>query len=133
MFQCKAISHRQWKSSFIQLTRKCAEDCKTDPKLVHILLAEIRSYFDSCSPPHSKFPPDEINKWITSCRPVILQSHHKARGHITCNAKLLPMNVHHLCQSKPKRPARPPVPQPHCLDISCDRSRALDRTSGCLE
>jgi transposase len=55
MFQCKAISRRQWKSSFIQSTRKRAEDCKTDPKLVHILLAGIRSYFDSCSPPHSKF------------------------------------------------------------------------------
>jgi hypothetical protein len=51
MFQCKAISRRRWKSSFIQSTRKRAEDCKTDPKLVHILLAGIRSYFDSCSPP----------------------------------------------------------------------------------
>jgi hypothetical protein len=55
MFQCKAISRRWWKSSFLQSTRKRAEDCKTDPKLVHILLAGIRSYFDSCSPPHLEF------------------------------------------------------------------------------
>jgi hypothetical protein len=47
MFQCKAISCRRWKSSFIQSTRKRAEDCQTDPKLIHILLAGIRSYFDS--------------------------------------------------------------------------------------
>jgi hypothetical protein len=55
MFQCKAISRRQWKSFFIQSTRKRAEDCRTDPKLVHILLAGIQLYFDSCSPPHSEF------------------------------------------------------------------------------
>jgi hypothetical protein len=51
MFQCKAISCRRWKTSFIQSTHKRAQDCKTDPKLLHVLLAGIRSYFNSCSPP----------------------------------------------------------------------------------
>jgi hypothetical protein len=55
MFQCKAIFRRQWKSSFIQSTHKRAEDCKIDPKLIHILFAGIQSYFDSCRPPHSEF------------------------------------------------------------------------------
>jgi hypothetical protein len=235
MFQCKTISRRRWKSSFIQFTRKRAEDCKTDPKLVHILLAGIRLYFNFCSPPQSEFanyPPvyrqlainqttigwghlirgriisswetiqqdyiyrihpstkfepdawhgkllhpmlidchtlwtirngerhgtnkktqcisrlvqlerdlitiyklepdvlasykdlfdtpidelltlslDEIEKWITSRRPIILQSRRKARRHSTSNIQLLPTYFHPLQQSKPNRLFRPPIPQ----------------------
>jgi hypothetical protein len=55
LFQCKALTRRRWLSSFIQSTRKRAKACNTDPKLVHILIAGIRSYFDSCSPPHAEF------------------------------------------------------------------------------
>jgi hypothetical protein len=75
MFQCKAISRRRWKSSFIQSTRKRAEDCKTDPKLVHILLAGIPSYFDSCSP-----PPFRICPLSTSLPPACHQPNHHWLG-----------------------------------------------------
>jgi hypothetical protein len=41
-------------------------------------------------------PPDKIGKWITSCCPIILQSHYKARHHNTCNVKLLSTYFHPL-------------------------------------
>jgi hypothetical protein len=50
IFQCKALSRRRWQSSFIQSTRERAKACNTGPKHVQILIAGIRSYFDSCSP-----------------------------------------------------------------------------------
>jgi hypothetical protein len=56
-------------------------------------------------------PPDGIHKWITSRRPIILQSRREVRCHSTCNVQLLPTYIHPLCQSKPKRPAHPIISQ----------------------
>jgi exonuclease III len=55
LFQCPATSRRRWQSSFLSSTRQRAEACNTDPKLVHILLAGFRAYFDATLPPASEF------------------------------------------------------------------------------
>jgi hypothetical protein len=77
MFQCKAISRRRWKSFFIQSTRKRAENCKTDPKLVHILLAGIPLYFDSCRPPHSESAEDypQVYRQLTIAQTTVGWGH----------------------------------------------------------
>ncbi len=58
MFQCTAVSRRSWQSNCITTLRKQAENNRTDPKLVHILLAGMRSYFDD-----SNLPLDEFSQY----------------------------------------------------------------------
>jgi hypothetical protein len=58
LHECNAASRRKWKASFILLTRQRAELESTDPVLVHILLAGIRSYFDA-----QPFPSIEFEKY----------------------------------------------------------------------
>jgi hypothetical protein len=55
MFQCQAISRRSWQSNCITTLRKQAESNQTDPKLVHILIAGMRSYFDDTDLPSEEF------------------------------------------------------------------------------
>jgi hypothetical protein len=55
MFQCPSITHRKWQSNLLSTTRKRAEKAKTDPRLTHILLAGLRSYFDAEAPPAVEF------------------------------------------------------------------------------
>jgi hypothetical protein len=60
MFQCQAVSRRRWQSSFITTIRKQAESSKTDPKLTHIMLAGMRSFFSDTDFPTAEvihFPP----------------------------------------------------------------------------
>ena len=53
MFQSPSITRNKWRSSFLLSTRKRAENENTDPILVHILLAGIRSYLtDEPFPSH---------------------------------------------------------------------------------
>jgi hypothetical protein len=77
------------------------------------VLASDKNLFDTPIDELLTLPPDEIDKWITSRRPIILQSRREARRHSTCNVQLLPTYFHPLRQSKPKRPARPLTPQPN--------------------
>jgi hypothetical protein len=55
MFQCKATSRRRWQSSLLSSIRKRAEASHTDPRLVHLLLAGLRSYFDDSPMPIVEF------------------------------------------------------------------------------
>jgi hypothetical protein len=63
-------------------------------------------------------PPDGIHKWITSRRPIILQSRREVRCHSTCNVQLLPTYFYPLRQSKTKTSCSPTHPAtqsgPYC-------------------
>ena len=68
LFQCKAVSRRRWQTTCLKAVRTQAESIKTDPKLVHILLAGLRSYFDGNDLPLEEFSkyPDEYHSLIES-------------------------------------------------------------------
>jgi hypothetical protein len=68
LFQCTAVSRRRWQSSCILTIRKQAETIHTDPKLVHIMLAGLRSYFDDTDLPSEEFSdyPEQYHDLITA-------------------------------------------------------------------
>jgi hypothetical protein len=91
----------------VQLERDLLSIYKFEPEV----LASNKDLFDTPIDELLTLSPDEIDKWITSRRPIILQSRREARRHSTSNVQLLPTYFHPLRQSKPKRHARPPIPQ----------------------
>jgi hypothetical protein len=95
------------------------------------VLASNKDLFDTPIDNLLTLPPDEIDKWITSRRPIILQSRRKARRHSTCNVQLLPSYFHPLRQSKPNpdcqysdyivyasNPNKPNPPTSSCTSIN---------------
>jgi hypothetical protein len=60
------------------------------------VLASNKDLFDTPIDKVMTLPPDKIDKWITSRRPIILQSHREARRHSTRNVNLLPTYFHPL-------------------------------------
>jgi hypothetical protein len=77
MFQCTAASRRKWKASFILSTRQRAELESTDPVLIHILLAGIRSYFDA-----QPFPSTEFDQYSDSYQPLLQSQASIGWGHL---------------------------------------------------
>jgi hypothetical protein len=89
------------------------QDLLTIYKYKTKVLASDKDLFDTPIDEMLTLPPNEIDKWIVSHRPIILQSHQEARHHSTCHVRLLPTHFHPLRRSKAKRPIRPPSPHPH--------------------
>jgi hypothetical protein len=94
-------------SRLVQLERDLITIYKLEPDV----LAFDKDLFDTPIDELLTLSPDESEKWITSRRPIILQSRREARRHSTSNVQLLPTYFHPLRQSKPNRPFCPPIPQ----------------------
>jgi hypothetical protein len=77
MFQCPAVSRRKWRSSFMLSTRHHAESETTDPILVHILLAGIKSYFNE-----EPFPLHECRTYSEPYLQLIHQQIEIGWGHL---------------------------------------------------
>jgi hypothetical protein len=76
----------------VQLERDLITIYKLEPDV----LASDNDLFDTPIDELLTLSPDEIEKWITSRHPIILQSRCEARRHITSNVQLLPTYFHPL-------------------------------------
>jgi hypothetical protein len=77
MFQCPAVSRKKWRASFLLSSRQRAETENTDPVLVHLLLAGIKSYFIG-----EPFPLHECLKYSDSYQKLIHDQISIGWGHL---------------------------------------------------